>query len=260
ATRLQKHLLYYAKRYTKTRKMKVNGNLNLKIITEAKELGINFDSHEFESSLQLARDGNEIVEWLEGKNIGGFCQNSNMNLFILEQLLNEKGNKNYKQATDKKDLARTYKGGKNLYAVKIPIQPVNKNKIEIEHWNRNDDKENSIQEGPKLKRCQGCNDEQKEQSRGCLLQRNFKSNRKAIDKKLIRKSNEKGERELLVLIKLFNFKLSINEVTTEQIKKKPAVSYLAIELLEEKMLKECIKGKEVIDELLTITRKLIKKK
>src|SRR5260364_389511 len=72
-------------------KMKVNGNLNLKIITEAKELGINFDFYELESSLQLARDGNEIVEWLEGKNIGGFCQNSNMNLFILEQLLNEEG-------------------------------------------------------------------------------------------------------------------------------------------------------------------------
>ena len=50
-------------------KMKVNRNLNLKIITEAKELGINFDSHELKSSLQLARDGNEIVDWLEGKNI-----------------------------------------------------------------------------------------------------------------------------------------------------------------------------------------------
>ncbi|CAG8494232.1 11483_t:CDS:2, partial [Gigaspora margarita] len=94
------------------------------------------------------------------------------------------------------------------------------NKIEIEHWNRNDDKENSIQEGLKLKRCQGCNDEQKEQSRGCLLQRNFKSNKKAINKKLIRKT------------------------TTEQIKKELAISYLAIEPLEERMLKECIKGKE----------------
>ncbi|CAG8764943.1 35181_t:CDS:2, partial [Gigaspora margarita] len=121
-----------------------------------------------------------------------------------------------------------------------------KNKIKIEHWNRDDDKENSIQKGPKLKRCQSCNDEQKEQSRGCLLQRNFKNNKKAINKKLIGKSNEKGEHELLVSIKLFNFKLSINEVTTEQIKKEPAISYLAIELLEERILKEYIKGKEKI--------------
>ncbi|CAG8856830.1 6818_t:CDS:1, partial [Gigaspora margarita] len=123
-----------------------------------------------------------------------------------------------------------------------------------------DDKENSIQKGPKLKRCQGCNDKQKEQSRGCLLQRNFKSNKKAIDKKLISKSNEKKKHELLVPIKLFNFKPSINEITTEQLKKELAVSYLVIELLEEKILKECIKGKEVIDELLTITRKFIKKR
>ena len=126
--------------------------------------------------------------------------------------------------------------------------------------NIDNDKENSIQEDPKLKRYQGCNNEQKKQSRGCLLQRNFKNNKKAIDKKLISKSNKKGERELLVSIKLFNCKLSINEVTTEQIKKKPAVLYLAIELLEERILKKCIKGKEVIDELLTITRKLIKKR
>ncbi|CAG8802914.1 26383_t:CDS:1, partial [Gigaspora margarita] len=135
-----------------------------------------------------------------------------------------------------------------------------KNKIEIEYWNRDDNKENSIQEGSKLKRYQDCNDEQKEQSRGCLLQRNFKSNKKAIDKKLIGKSNEKGERELLVPIKLFNFKPFINEVTTEQLKKEPVVSYLAIEPLEERILRECIKGKEVIDELLTITRKLIRKR
>ncbi|CAG8855775.1 10016_t:CDS:2, partial [Gigaspora margarita] len=107
------------------------------------------------------------------------------------------------------------KVGKNLYAAKISIQP------------RNDDKENSIQEGPKLKRCQSCNDEQKEQSRGCLFQRNFKSNKKAIDKKLIKK-----------------------------IKKELAISYLVIEPLEKRILKECIKNKEVIDELLTITRKL----
>ncbi|CAG8803514.1 16664_t:CDS:2, partial [Gigaspora margarita] len=160
---------------------------------------------------------------------------------------------------------------KNLYVAKIPIQPVSndkkkkewilfkksgktkvgriskkrvKNKIKIEHWNRDDDKENSIQEGPKLKRCQGCNDEQKKQSRGCLLQRNFKSNKKAIIKKLIGKSNEKKERELLVPIKLFNFKPSINKVTTEQLKKEPAVSYLVIEPLKERILKECIKGKE----------------
>ncbi|CAG8538029.1 20813_t:CDS:2 [Gigaspora margarita] len=179
------------------------------------------------------------------------------------------------------------KVGKNLYAVKIPMQPMSndkrkkewilfkesvktevgriskkrvKNKIEIEHWNRDDNKENSIQEGPKLKRYQGCNDEQKEQSRGRLLQRNFKSNKKAIDKKLISKSNEKGERELLVPIKLFNFKLSINEITTKQLKKELAISYLAIEPLEERILKECIKDKEVIDELLTITRKLIRKR
>ncbi|CAG8856939.1 38959_t:CDS:1, partial [Gigaspora margarita] len=33
-----------------------------------------------------------------------------------------------------------------------------------------------------------------------------------------------------------------------------------IELLEERILKECIKDKEVIDELLTITRKLIRKR
>ncbi|CAG8508121.1 21463_t:CDS:2 [Gigaspora margarita] len=84
-----------------------------------------------------------------------------------------------------------------------------KNKIKIEHWNRDDD-----------------------------------LYKKAIDKKLIRKSNKKVEHELLVPIKLFNFKLSINEVTTKQIKKEPAVSYLVIELLEERMLKECIKGKE----------------
>ncbi|CAG8855554.1 46327_t:CDS:1, partial [Gigaspora margarita] len=119
---------------------------------------------------------------------------------------------------------------------------------------------NSIQKGSKLKRCQSCNDEQKEQSRGCLLQRNFKSNKKAIDKKLISKSNKKREHELLVPIKLFNFKPSINKVTTEQLKKEPAVSYLAIEPLEERILKEYIKDKEVIDELLTITRKLIKKR
>ncbi|CAG8806651.1 23184_t:CDS:2, partial [Gigaspora margarita] len=170
--------------------------------------------------------------------------------------------KNHKQAIDTKDLARTYKGGKkplcseNSNATCRISKKRDKNKIEIEHWNRDNNKKNFIQEGPKLKRCQGCNDEQKEQSRGCLFQRNFKSNKKAIDKKLIEKSNEKGERELLVLIKLFNFKPSINEVTTEQIKKEPAVSYLVIELLEERMLKECIKGKEVINELLTITRKL----
>ncbi|CAG8845765.1 13684_t:CDS:2, partial [Gigaspora margarita] len=160
------------------------------------------------------------------------------------------------------------KVGKNLYVAKIPMQPVSndkrkkewilfkksgktevgriskkrvKNKIEIEHWNRDDDKENSIQEG-------------------CFLQRNFKSNKKAIDKKLISKSNEKEKRELLVPIKLFNFKPSINEVTTEQLKKEPAVSYLVIEPLEERILKECIKGKEVINELLTITRKLIRKR
>ncbi|CAG8802942.1 27514_t:CDS:2, partial [Gigaspora margarita] len=150
----------------------------------------------------------------------------------------EKRYKNHKRATDKKDSTRTYEGGEK------PLCSENSNTT-----HKGDDKENSIQEGPKLKRCQGCNDEQKEQSRGCLLQRNFKSNKKAIDKKLISKSNEKEERELLVPIKLFNFKPFINEVTTEQLKKKPAISYLAIEPLEERILKECIKGKEVIDEL-----------
>ncbi|CAG8774252.1 26128_t:CDS:2, partial [Gigaspora margarita] len=138
---------------------------------------------------------------------------------------------------------------KNLYVAKIPMQSVSNDKRKKE-WIL-------FKESGKT---EGCNDEQKEQSRGCLLQRNFKSNKKAIDKKLIRKSNKKGEHELLVPIKLFNFKPSINEVTTEQIKKELAVSYLAIEPLEERMLKECIKGKKVIDELLTITRKLIRKR
>ncbi|CAG8856334.1 34903_t:CDS:2, partial [Gigaspora margarita] len=92
--------------------------------------------------------------------------------------------KNHKRATDKKDLTRTYKDGKKPLC--------------SENFNATCE-------------CQDCNDEQKEQSRGCLLQKNFKSNKKAIDKKLVGKSNEKGERELLVPIKLFNFKLSINE-------------------------------------------------
>ncbi|CAG8772337.1 528_t:CDS:2, partial [Gigaspora margarita] len=83
-----------------------------------------------------------------------------------------------------------------------------KNKIEIEHWNKGDDKENFIQEGLKLKRCQ------------------------------------EREHELLVPIKLFNFKPSINEITTEQLKKEPAILYLAIEPLEERILKECIKSKK----------------
>ncbi|CAG8811379.1 44796_t:CDS:2, partial [Gigaspora margarita] len=107
----------------------MNGNLNLKIIAETKELGINFDSHELESSLQLARDGNEIVEWLEGKNIGGFCQNSDMNLFILEQLLNEEGKtKIISEPLTRKIQQELIKVGKNLYAAKILMQPVSNDK------------------------------------------------------------------------------------------------------------------------------------
>ncbi|CAG8846166.1 28906_t:CDS:2, partial [Gigaspora margarita] len=67
--------------------------------------------------------------------------------------------------------------------------------------------------------------------------RNFKSNKKAIDKKLIRKSNEKGERK-----KRANCLIS---------------SYRAI---RRENIKRVHWGKEVIEELLAITRKLKGKK
>ncbi|CAG8806921.1 3218_t:CDS:2 [Gigaspora margarita] len=78
---------------------------------------------------------------------------------------------------------------------------------------------------------------EKEQSRSCLLQRNFKSNKKAIDKKLIRKSNEKGEH-------------------------KERASHLipSDRVIRRENVKRVLKGKEVINKLLTITKKLIRKR
>ncbi|CAG8790012.1 11049_t:CDS:2 [Gigaspora margarita] len=93
--------------------------------------------------------------------------------------------KNHKQATDKKDSTKTYKGGKKPLCSKISMQPISNDKRKKE-WIL-------FKESSKT---EGCNDEQKEQSRGCLLQKNFKNNKKAIDKKLIGKNKKRTSRPI----------------------------------------------------------------
>ncbi|RIB14551.1 hypothetical protein C2G38_2194843 [Gigaspora rosea] len=74
-------------------KIKVRHNLAYNIITERSALNLLAKSEQIESELCLTEKGTEIVQLLNNKQVGSFCKEKKLNIFVLEQLLNQEGDK-----------------------------------------------------------------------------------------------------------------------------------------------------------------------
>ncbi|RIB23123.1 hypothetical protein C2G38_2172191 [Gigaspora rosea] len=72
-------------------KIKVRHNLAYNIITEGSALNLSAKSEQIESELCLTEKGTEIVQLLNNKQVGSFCKGKKLNIFVSEQLLNQKG-------------------------------------------------------------------------------------------------------------------------------------------------------------------------
>ncbi|RIB17841.1 hypothetical protein C2G38_2186262 [Gigaspora rosea] len=202
-------------------------NMSVKVVKEARKVGITFSSSVWEKSLKVTQQGTEIVEVLSARGVKSFLKEKSLQLFLLEQLFDT--NSTYMLSWECLKNLRNQKGlGKQpiwleeleemcqlnviaedrqkyeLIVFKNDEELLQIGKVRASKKRRNTylllcrEKENIKPDENEIEQCKGCTQDQAGKSGECTIFKAFKSPKHALNRRLGKDANSSidSEREV----------------------------------------------------------------